>query len=192
MTDAHPLEGASSLAQAPERRLIDRSKVAYQLPQPMGMLADTIVASALDLDGDERTWVPQSQDVAFKPLLLNVSQGYFINLVRVRGSGVVSRHRHSGPVHAFTLRGRWHYLEHDWIASAGDYAFEPPGETHTLVVPDDVEEMVTLFHVTSGYTYVDPYGVALGYEDAFTKLEQASRHYEAVGLGKDYISRLVR
>ncbi len=45
MTDAHPLEGALSLAQAPERRLIDRSKVAYQLPQPKGMLADTIVAS---------------------------------------------------------------------------------------------------------------------------------------------------
>jgi 2,4'-dihydroxyacetophenone dioxygenase len=110
--------------------------------------------------------------VAFKPLLLNVSHGYFINLVRVRGSGVVSRHRHSGPVHAFTLRGRWHYLEHDWIASAGDYAFEPPGETHTLVVPDDVEEMVTLFHVTSGYTYVDPYGVALGYEDASPSLNK--------------------
>jgi 2,4'-dihydroxyacetophenone dioxygenase len=192
MIDARPLEMALSQAQAPERRLIDRRKVAYQLPQPIGMLADTLVGSALDLDGDERMWVPQSQDVAFKPLLLNVSQGYFVNLVRVRASGVVSRHRHNGPVHSFTLRGKWHYLEHDWIASAGDYAFEPPGETHTLVVPDDVEEMVTLFHVTSGYTYVDPYGVALGYEDSFTKLEQASRHYETIGLGEDYIRRLVR
>jgi quercetin dioxygenase-like cupin family protein len=38
-------------------------------------------------------------------------------------------------VHAFTLRGEWHYLEHDWIAKTGDYVFEPPGETHTLVVP---------------------------------------------------------
>jgi 2,4'-dihydroxyacetophenone dioxygenase len=192
MADAHPLESALSLAQAPERRLIDHSKVAYQLPQPTGMLADTLVASALDLNGDEREWVPQSQDVAFKPLMLNVSHGYFVNLIRVRASGVVSRHRHSGPVHSFTLRGKWHYLEHDWVASAGDYAFEPPGETHTLVVPDGVEEMVTLFHVTSGYTYVDPYGVALGYEDAFTKLEQASRHYKAVGLPEEYIRRVVR
>jgi 2,4'-dihydroxyacetophenone dioxygenase len=31
----------------------------------------------------------------------------------------------------------------------------------TLVVPDDVKEMATLFHVTGGYTYVDPYGEAL-------------------------------
>ncbi|WP_428841118.1 2,4'-dihydroxyacetophenone dioxygenase family protein [Bradyrhizobium pachyrhizi] len=188
MTVTPPVEAAP----APERRSIDYSKVPYQLPQPTGMLADTLVASALDLSGDERLWVPQAKDVSFKPLLLNVSQGYFINLIRVRASGVVSRHRHAGPVHAFTLRGKWHYLEHDWIASAGDYSFEPPGETHTLVVPEDVAEMVTLFHVTSGYTYVDPHGVALGYEDSFTKLEQVSRHYKKVGIGDEYIRRMVR
>ncbi len=95
-------------------------------------------------------------------------------------------------MHAFTLRGRWRYLEHDWVATPGDYAFEPPGETHTLVVPDDVKEMATLFHVTGGYTYVDPHGEALGYEDVFTKLEHAIRHYEAVGLGKDHVRRIVR
>src|SRR5258708_29885112 len=59
-------------------------------------------------------------------------------------------------VHAFTLRGRWRYLEHDWIATPGDYTFEPPGETHTLVVPDDVKEMATLFHVTGGDNEVEP------------------------------------
>jgi 2,4'-dihydroxyacetophenone dioxygenase len=84
-------------------------------------------------------------------------------------------------VHAFTLRGTWHYLEHDWTAREGDYVFEPPGETHTLVVPDEVDEMVTLFHVTGGYTYVDPDGRAEGYEDAFTKLDAARAHYEAMG-----------
>jgi len=171
---------------------IDESKVAYQRPQPMGMIADTFVPGALDLDGDERDWVPQSATVAFKPLILSVSQGYYVNILRVRSSGVLSRHRHSGPVHAFTLRGTWRYLEHDWIATAGDYAFEPPGETHTLVVPDDVQEMATLFHVTGGYTYVDPQGVALGYEDVFTKLANAAKHYEAIGLGRDYVKRLVR
>ena len=57
---------------------------------------------------------------------------------------------------------------------------------------DDVEEMATLFHVTGGYTYVDPYGAALEYEDIFTKLEHAIRHYEAIGLGKDHVRRNVR
>ena len=172
---------------------LDESKVAYQKPQPFGMVPDTFTANVLDLGGgDPREWVPQSAHVSVKPLLLNVSQGYYVNILRVRQAGVLSRHRHSGPVHALTLRGKWHYLEHDWIASAGDYAFEPPGETHTLVVPDDVTEMATLFHVTGGYTYVDPYGKALGYEDVFTKLENASRHYDAVGLGADFLKKIVR
>ncbi len=144
------------------------------------------------IPGDERDWVPQSDCVSFRPLILGVSQGLYVNLLRVRKAGILSRHRHSGPVHAFTLRGRWHYLEHHWVAAPGDYAFEPPGETHTLVVPEDVEEMVTLFHVTGGYTYVDPQGAALGYEDVFTKLGNARRHYEAIGLGADYADRFVR
>jgi 2,4'-dihydroxyacetophenone dioxygenase len=128
----------------------DVSRVPYQLPQPSGMVADIIIPGALDIDVDESHWVQQAPDVHFRPIVLNVSHGYYVNILRVRASGVLSRHRHNGPVHAFTLRGRWLYLEHDWVASAGDYAFEPPGETHTLVVPDDVEEMVTLFHVTGG------------------------------------------
>ena len=184
--DARPIEPMH------ERSELDTSKVAYQLPQPTGMMPDIFIAGVLDLDGDEQDWVPQSPDVSFKPLVLSVSQGYYVNILRVRSSGILSRHRHTGPVHALTLRGKWHYLEHDWIATAGDYAFEPPGETHTLVVPDDVQEMATLFHVTGGYTYVDPYGKALGYEDVFTKLENVRRHYERIGLGADYANRFVR
>src|SRR6201988_2268469 len=182
----------SEQQQASERRSIDQSKIAYQKPQPAGMVPDVFVSSALELDGDEREWVPQSDTVAFRPLVLNVSQGYYINILRVRSSGVLSRHRHSGPVHAFTLRGRWRYLEHDWVATPGDYAFEPPGETHTLVVPDDVKEMATLFHVTGGYTYVDPYGEAPGNEEVFTKPGDPTRDDQAVGLGKDHVKRIVR
>lgn len=175
-----------------ESQGIDASKVPYQLPQPTGMVADIFTSGALDLDSDEQDWVFQSPDVTFKPLVLNVTEGYYVNLLRVRASGVLSRHRHSGPVHALTLRGEWHYLEHDWIAKEGDYVFEPPGETHTLVVPDHVTEMITLFHVTAGYTYVDPTGNALGYEDVFTKLASARAHYERLGLGADQVNRYVR
>src|ERR1700761_3340627 len=89
--------------QAPERASIDESKIAYQRPQPFGMVPDGFVGSALDREGHERDWVPQSPTVSFKPLILNVSQGFYINILRVRSAGVLSRHRHSGPVHAFTL-----------------------------------------------------------------------------------------
>jgi 2,4'-dihydroxyacetophenone dioxygenase len=166
--------------------------IAFRGHQPYGMLDDFVVDHALDLDADEKLWVPQSQDVDFRPLLFSVSQGYFLNLLRVRKTGILSRHRHAGPVHALVLRGRWHYLEHDWYAERGGYAFEPPGETHTLEVPADVEEMITLFHVTGTYVYVDPDGNAEGIEDVFTKLDAARTHYEAIGLGAGYADQFVR
>ena len=168
-------------------------RIPYRGPQPYGVPADLVELGALDIDGtDERLWVPQAADVAFRPLLLSVAQGYFVNILRVRRSGVLSRHRHAGPVHALTLRGRWHYLEHDWWAEEGGYSYEPPGDIHTLEVPDGVEEMVTLFHVTGAYVYVDPDGVPVGVEDVFTKIDNCRRHYASVGLGADYVDRFLR
>lgn len=171
---------------------MDPSKLPYAKPQPAGMIADVFTPGALDLDGPDEEWVPQADGVWFKPLVLCVSQGYYVNLLRVRNSGVLSRHRHNGPVHAITLRGRWHYLEHDWDAVPMSYAFEPAGETHTLVVPDDVEEMITLFHVTGGYVYVDTQGNAMGYEDVFTKLDASRAHYARTALGAGHVDGIVR
>jgi 2,4'-dihydroxyacetophenone dioxygenase len=156
------------------------------------VVADLIVPEVLGEDVDDRLWVPQAPGVVFRPLQFNVSQGYFVNVLRVRRSGILSRHRHTGPVHAITLRGRWHYLEHDWWAEEGTYAFEPPGDIHTLEVPDGVEEMRTLFHVTGAYVYVDELGSPQGVEDVFSKLANARRHFEDVGLGADYVERFIR
>ena len=141
---------------------------------------------------DDNLWVPQAENVWFKPCLLSPSNGYFVNLLRVRKQGVLSRHRHAGAVHALVLRGRWHYLEHDWIAEEGSYIYEPPGDIHTLIVPHDVTEMITWFHNTGGYTYVDEHGNPVGYEDVFTKIAAAQRHYSSIDLGEDYVRRFLR
>ena len=66
------------------------------------------------------------------------------------------------------------------------------GEVHTLIVDDDVTEMITFFFVTGALVYVDPEGRATGYEDAFTKLDAARAHYAATGLGAEAADRLVR
>ena len=66
------------------------------------------------------------------------------------------------------------------IAEEGSYVFEPPGETHTLVVPDDVDEMITYFQVNGIMYYVDPHGEHLGYEDVFTKIDMCRSHFENI------------
>lgn len=170
----------------------DEKAEPYRGEQPFGMLDDLVRPGALDLDADPDLWVPQADGVAFRPLLLSVSQGYFVNILRVRGAGILSRHRHTGPVHAFTLRGAWHYLEHSWTARAGGYSFEPPGNIHTLEVLDSGTDMYTLFHVTGAYVYVDPDGEPVGIEDVFSKIDKARWHYASVGLGEDAVSALIR
>jgi hypothetical protein len=96
------------------------------------------------------------------------------------------------PVTGYVIKGRWHYLEHDWVAEPGAFLFEPPGETHTLVVPEGETEMITLFTVNAAMIYVDPWGETTGYEDVFTKIEMCRKHYAEVGLGADYADRFIR
>ena len=168
----------------------DASRVPYQLPFPKEAAPEIVVGAVIP--DDERVWVPQMENVWFRPLCLNTVQGYWVNLLRVRRAGVLSRHRHPAPVHGFVLRGSWYYLEHDWVAREGSYVFEPPGETHTLVVPEDVDEMITLFHITGVMIYVDPYGKQTGYEDVFTKIDMCRAHYVKNGLGPDFVDQFIR
>jgi len=168
----------------------DQSRVPYQLPFPMEAQAEIVISSPVP--DDDRVWVPQMENVWFRPLCLNASQGYWVNLLRVRKSGILSRHRHPAPVHGLVLRGSWHYLEHNWTATEGSYVFEPPGETHTLVVPDNIPEMITLFHITACMIYVDPWGKQTGYEDVFTKITMCRQHYDKNGLGAAFVDQYIR
>ena len=162
----------------------------YQLPFPADALSEIVIPDANT--SDERLWVPQAENVSFRPLCLNRSQGYWVTLLRVRKAGILSRHRHPQPVHGYVVKGRWRYLEHDWVATAGSYVYEPPGETHTLIVPEDVDEMITFFHVSGMMYYVDPWGNGVGFDDVFTKIEMCRKHFENVGLGADYVQNFLR
>jgi 2,4'-dihydroxyacetophenone dioxygenase len=142
---------------------------------------------------DERVWVPQAPLVWFRPLLLNTVTGSWCNLLRVRKSGVLSRHIHPSWVTGYVIKGAWRYLEHEWVAREGSFVYEPPGEIHTLVVDESsAGEMITFFNIAGAMVYLDEQGRHTGYEDVFTKIEMCRRHYESVGLGADYVNQFVR
>ncbi len=162
--------------------------VSVVLPSA-GIQPEIAVAAIPD---DERVWVPQAPDVWFRPLLLNTVSGGWCNLLRVRKSGILSRHRHPMAVVGYVIKGRWRYLEHAWVAGEGSFVYEPPGETHTLVVPDDCPEMITFFNIGGAMIYLDADGRQIGYEDVWSKIEMCRRHYSEVGLGADFVDQFVR
>lgn len=166
------------------------ARIPYRHPQPQDAFQEIVIPNAVP--EDERLWVPQAPNVWFRPLCLSASRGYWMNILRVRKSGVLSRHRHPQPVHGYVIKGAWRYLEHDWTATEGAYVYEAPGETHTLVVDTDVPEMMTMFQVNGAMIYVDPDGAVLGYEDVFTKIDMCRKHFAAVGLGEAYVEQLIR
>ncbi len=159
--------------------------------QQPGIQAEIAVQAIPD---DERVWVPQAPDVWFRPLLLNTVTGSWCNLLRVRKSGVLSKHIHPSWVTGYVIKGAWRYLEHDWIAKAGSFVYEPPGEIHTLVVDDVVgeNEMITQFNIHGAMIYLDDNGKTTGYEDVFTKIAMCRQHYTEVGLGSAYIDQFIR
>lgn len=144
---------------------------------------------------DERVWVPQAPEVWFRPLLLNTVTGSWCNLLRVRKSGVLSRHIHPSVVVGYVIKGAWRYLEHDWVAREGSFVFEPPGEIHTLVVDEaagQAQEMITFFNISGAMVYLDEHGKTTGYEDVFTKIELCRQHYAKAGLGANYVDQFIR
>lgn len=140
---------------------------------------------------DERLWVPGGPGRWSRPLCYNVSQGYWVHITKVTQAGVVSRHRHPAPVHGFVLDGKWRYLERDWVATAGSYLYEPPGDVHTLVV-DEGDTMITLFHNSGALLFCDEDGNTTGTTDVFDRIKTARDHYTSVGLGEDYVKRFIR
>ena len=162
---------------------------APRVPPILGIQPEIAVAA---IPSDERVWVPQAPDVWFRPLLLNTVTGGWCNLLRVRRSGVLSRHRHPMVVVGYVIRGRWRYLEHDWVAEEGAFVYEPPGEVHTLTVPADCPEMITFFTIRGAMIYLDEHGRQNGYEDVWTKIDMCRAHYAACGLTAAYVDQFIR
>ena len=168
----------------------DTSAAPYLGAQPDDMRPDLVVPDVWP--ADDRLWVPLSDGVWSRPLHFNVTAGQYTHVMRVTRQGTIARHRHTGPVFAHILKGRWRYLEHDWVAEAGGFAFEPPGETHTLVVPEGCAEMVTLFHVNGALVYVEQDARPSATTTCSRRLEGTRRHYESAGVAPEYLDSLIR
>ena len=109
-----------------------------------------------------------------------------------KSAGLVNRHYHPHEVFAYTISGKWGYLEHDWTATAGDFVYETPGEAHTLVAYESDEPMKVHFKVKGPLIWLDEDGEAVDYFDVHDYIDLCKEHYEKAGLGADLIDSLLR
>ena len=141
---------------------------------------------------DERYYVPFTDTVSSRPLWMSLDQNRWCDILLATGPGLVNRHYHPHQVFGYTVSGKWGYLEHDWVATAGDFVYESPGEGHTLVAYESEEPMKVTFNVTGPLIWLDENGDDAGHFDVFDYLELCKAHYERVGIGADFVQNLIR
>ena len=107
---------------------------------------------------DERLYVPFTDTVKSRPLWISPGENRWCDILLATRAGLVNRHYHPHEVFAYTISGKWGYLEHDWTATAGDFVYETPGEGHTLVAYEHEEPMRTFFIVKGPLIWLDEQG----------------------------------
>ncbi|MES1939213.1 cupin 2 protein [Salinisphaera sp. T5B8] len=141
---------------------------------------------------DERYYVPFNDTVSSRPLWISPSSNRWCDVLMAKGAGLVNRHYHPNEVFAYTISGKWGYLEHDWIATAGDFVYETPGEGHTLVAYEHEDPMRVFFVVKGPLIWLDEQGESDGYFDVHDYIALCREHYDRVGIGADHIDTLFR
>ena len=113
----------------------------------MNALASEVVGAPQSLHRGENDlpFVPYQEGVLFQLLQVNTETGLWVIRVRFEPGVTIQRHRHTGEVFAFTIRGSWRYLEYPDINVAGSYLFEPAGAVHTLHVPATNKEITDVW-----------------------------------------------
>jgi len=140
----------------------------------MNALPSEVAGTPLSLHRaeNELPFVPYQEGVVFQLLQVNVEAGLWVIRVRFDPGVTIQRHRHTGAVYAFTLRGSWRYLEYPEVNTAGSYLYEPAGAIHTLHVPASNKEVTDVWFAIRGANLnLDADGKVEAVLDAATVLE---------------------
>jgi quercetin dioxygenase-like cupin family protein len=95
------------------------------------------IPGAVHIGVDELPFVDIGDGSKLKVIMVKEAEGLWI-LENVFQAGYeVQRHKHTGPVYAYTTSGAWKYKEYDYVNRAGSFLYEPAGSIHTLQILED-------------------------------------------------------
>jgi len=132
----------------------------------------TVAPAALHRSENELPFVTYQEGVTFQLLQADIEAGLWVIRVRFQPGTTIQRHKHTGEVFAFTLKGSWKYLEYPEVNTAGSYLFEPAGSVHTLHVPRSNSEVTDAWFAIRGANLnLDEQGNVESVVDAAAALE---------------------
>lgn len=121
------------------------------MPTPFFDHKELLTLNTNDLPIYRDAMAPYFPGVDVQPLYLDPNLGVWTLRVIFQPGVRLPCHYHTGPVHLFTMSGRWHYAEYpDQPQTAGSYLYEPGGSIHTFMVPQDNTEPTDTFMVVYG------------------------------------------
>ena len=142
-------------------------------PNPVHLPQSPLSPAFVNPDAEGLPWVEIGMDIMFKYLSISQSTGTYTLLTKYPPGTQIPTHRHSGTVFAYTVQGKWTYLEDDFVATVGCVICEMPNSNHTLKVFDDSEEdMILLTHQSGDLITFDEDCEIMAIDDAQTHLAQ--------------------
>ncbi|KMO79640.1 cupin [Mycolicibacterium chubuense] len=97
----------------------------------------TDIPTAVHVGVDELPFVDLPDGSKLKVIQVKHAEGLWIVENVFRAGYEVQRHKHTGPVYAYTTSGAWRYKEYDDVNRAGSFLYEPANSVHTLQVLED-------------------------------------------------------
>jgi len=104
------------------------------------------VPTAVHIGADELPFVDIGDGSKLKVLQVKEREGLWIVENIFQNGYEVQKHRHTGPVYAFTTSGAWKYKEYPYVNRAGSFLYEPANSVHTLQsLEDDTHVWFTIY-----------------------------------------------
>lgn len=147
-----------------------------------------MIPESYHADTDGLPWAECWADdpaIRLKLLMADVEGARFAVRMGFAPGTQVFPHKHTGEVHAYTLAGKWSYLEYPGSPAniAGSYLFEPPGSTHTLKVADEAGvETDILFVIYGALLHLDESGNPVAITDAASVIAEYGRRLREQGV----------
>lgn len=95
------------------------------------------IPTAIHLGAEELPFVDIGDGSKLKVIMVEPARELWIIENVFQAGYEVQRHKHTGPVYAYTTSGGWRYKEYPDVNRAGSFLYEPANSVHTLQVLED-------------------------------------------------------